>query len=188
MLGGPAPRQARLERPMRIARLTASDLEPYRALMLRAYADTPDAFTSTAEERAAEPPSWWLKRIADPAGLHVAFGGFDGDTLVATVALEFTSRPKVRHKALLIGMVVAAAARRRGVGRALLDAALAHCWARGGIRAVTLTVTQGNEAALALYRGAGFRPFGVEPMAIRTAAGYLSKVHMQLLAPAESEG
>lgn len=37
---------------MHVARLVASDLPRYRALMLHAYAAVPDAFTSTAEERA----------------------------------------------------------------------------------------------------------------------------------------
>jgi hypothetical protein len=30
--------------------------------MLRAYEVAADAFTSTPEERAAEPESWWVKR------------------------------------------------------------------------------------------------------------------------------
>jgi ribosomal protein S18 acetylase RimI-like enzyme len=78
-------------------------------------------------------------------------------------------------------MYVAPKARGRGAARALMDAALGHCRSRAGVVSVTLTVTHGNEPALALYRSAGFQQFGLEPMAIRTPAGYLSKVHMQLL-------
>ena len=40
---------------MRIAPLTASDAPQYRELMLEAYVQAADAFTSTAEERANEP-------------------------------------------------------------------------------------------------------------------------------------
>ena len=53
---------------MHVERLVASDVPRYRELMLHAYAAAPDAFTSTPEERSAEPDSWWLKRIADPSG------------------------------------------------------------------------------------------------------------------------
>ena len=36
----------------------------------------------------------------------VAFGDFEGSSLVGTVALEFSAKPKTKHKALVIGMYV----------------------------------------------------------------------------------
>lgn len=62
----------------------------------------------------------------------------------------------------------------------LVEAALDECRAREEVTSVTLTVTDGNEPAIALYSSVGFRSFGVEPMALKTADGYLSKMHMQL--------
>ena len=67
------------------------------------YAQAADAFTSTAEERAKEPLSWWVKRIAHPEGLCVAFGATEGSALMGTVALEYSAKPKTKHSALLIG-------------------------------------------------------------------------------------
>jgi ribosomal protein S18 acetylase RimI-like enzyme len=165
---------------MSVVRLTPSHVAEYRELMLRAYAQAPDAFTSTPEERAAEPESWWLNRIADPSQRSVAFGCFDGASLVGTVTVEFSPKPKTRHKAHVIGMFVAPEARGRGAARLLVEAALDLCRSREGVTSLTLTVTEGNEPAIALYRAVGFRSFGVEPMALRTPDGYLSKVHMQL--------
>jgi putative acetyltransferase len=56
------------------------------------------------------------------------------------------------------GMLVSAANRRRGAGRALLEAATA--WGRSiGAPALTLAVFTHNEAAIALYRSAGFVEF-----------------------------
>ncbi len=165
---------------MRVAPLTFTDVVSYRALMLEAYANAPDAFTSTPEERAAEPESWWSKRIADPSGMTAAFGAYDRGELVGTVALEFASKPKTRHKALLIGMYVRPGARGTGAGRSLVSAAVEHAKGRPGVKVITLTVTQGNAAAEGLYRSVGFQTFGVEPMAIRREGGYLSKVHMWL--------
>ena len=152
----------------------------YRSLMLEAYEFAADAFTSTADERAAEPESFWATRIADPTGMSAAFGAFDDQELVGTVALEFSEKPKTRHKALVIGMYVAPVARGTGAGRALLAAAVEYAKARDGIRLITLTVTEGNEPAVNLYRAAGFQTFGVEPMAILTPSGFKAKIHMWL--------
>jgi RimJ/RimL family protein N-acetyltransferase len=170
---------------MHVARLIASDVPRYRALMLHAYEAAPDAFTSSVEERAAEPESWWLNRIADRRSLSLAFGAFHGNNLVGTVTVEFSTRPKTRHKAHLLGMFVSESARGRGVGAALVRAALQAAAARPGIVVVTLTVTEGNAPAIALYESCGFRAFGVEPMAIATAGGFRSKVHMWLQLPSE---
>jgi ribosomal protein S18 acetylase RimI-like enzyme len=51
---------------------------------------------------------------------------------------------------------VSAAARRRGVGAELLRASVA-CARERGARVIALTTNERNEAALALYRSAGFR-------------------------------
>jgi RimJ/RimL family protein N-acetyltransferase len=163
---------------MVISPLRAHHATTYRHLMLQAYERDGDAFTSTGAERAAEPMAWWEKRIADPEGQHVAFGAFDGDTLLGSVAIEFSRKPKTRHKGMVIGMVVQPQARGAGLGKALLNAALQHADAVEGLAVLTLTVTQGNTPALKLYQNAGFQVFGTEPMAILTPAGLKAKVHM----------
>jgi GNAT superfamily N-acetyltransferase len=163
---------------MHVARLQPSDAIQYRKLMLEAYELAADAFTSTAEERAAEPESFWVKRIADPRALSAAFGAFEGAELVGTVALEFSAKPKTKHKALVIGMYVSPTARGKKAGRALLDAAVQHAKTMEGIILLTLTATDGNEPAINLYLSAGFEVFGTEPMAILTPTGYKAKVHM----------
>jgi len=55
----------------------------------------------------------------------------------------------------VVVIAVAPAHQGRGVGRALLAGTLASAW-RLGIRTVDLTVTEGNQAAVALYRRLGF--------------------------------
>lgn len=165
---------------MHVVALTAQDAPRYRALMLHAYEAAADAFTSTAEERAAEPESWWVKRLADPKGMSAAFGAIEDGKLVGTVTVEFSSKPKTRHKAHLIGMFVMESARGTGAGKALLAAALEAAKARPEVLVVTLTVTEGNLPATRLYESAGFKVFGVEPMAIATPGGFKSKVHMWL--------
>jgi GNAT superfamily N-acetyltransferase len=161
--------------------LSASDAPRYKALMLHAYEHDADAFTSTPEERAKEPDAWWVRRIADPHAMTLAFGARQGGDLVGTVALEFSAKPKTRHLALVVGMYVLPAWRGQGLGRRLLQAAIDHCVARGDILAMQLRLTEGNEPALRLYRRLGFAAYGLEPMAILTPSGFKSKVHMALV-------
>ena len=165
---------------MHVALLQPSNAPRYRALMLEAYELAADAFTSTAEERAAEPEAFWVKRIADPSGLSAAFGAFEGQELIGTVALEFAAKPKTKHKALVIGMYVTPAARGTGAGRALLMAAIEHTRTIEGLLLLTLTVTEGNTPAVNLYRSVGFQEYGIEPMAILTPSGFKGKVLMWL--------
>lgn len=163
---------------LRIVPLTLADAPAYRRLMLEAYEQAEDAFTSTRAEREAEPLAWWEKRIAPAGGLGQAFGAWAGDALVGSVALEYSAKPKTRHSALLIGMYVRPALQRRGVGRRLVQAAIAAAQARGGISALQLTVTEGNAPAIALYASLGFHTWGVEPQALRTAGGMRQRAYM----------
>jgi ribosomal protein S18 acetylase RimI-like enzyme len=60
-----------------------------------------------------------------------------------------------QRQAFVAFMAVEPHARRRGVGRLLLDAAEAEARARG-LPAIALMVTEDNDAARALYAAAGF--------------------------------
>ena len=163
---------------MNIITLTAADATRYRGLMLEAYTLAADAYTSTAQDRAREPDSWWVNRVADPSGLTVSFAAEIDGALVGTVALEYSSKPKTKHSVLVIGMYVRGAARRLGIGRALLQTALDHAATRPGVVVVELTVTEGNESAIAMYAAAGFHTWGTQPWAIATPSGMKGKVHM----------
>ncbi len=164
---------------MNIRRLVPADAWPYRTLMLEAYAKHPAAFTSSAEERGALPLKWWEARLdVAPDAATVVLGAFDGERLAGAAGIDFETRAKARHKATLFGMMVPAAARGRGVGQALVEAALALARARNGVLLVNLTVTEGNTKAQALYERCGFVVFGVEPLAVAVGTTFVAKVHM----------
>jgi RimJ/RimL family protein N-acetyltransferase len=173
---------------MRICTLIASDVSQYRELMLEAYALAADAFTTTAEERALEPESWWIKRIADPKGLGASFGAIDEERLVGTAAIEYSAKPKLKHAALVIGMYVRESARGKGIGKALLMAAMSHASQRPGTEVVMLTVTEGNAPAIRLYQNAGFQVWGIQPVAISTPSGYKGRVHMWCTLAGQARG
>ncbi len=90
----------------------------------------------------------------DPAsdGLWLAWGG--GGGLAGSVAVD-GSRSR-SDGARLRWFIVAAAFRRRGIGRQLLERAVAFC-ERTGSKRLHLWTFQGLDAARALYEQAGFR-------------------------------
>lgn len=164
---------------MNVQRLSPQHAPVYRALMLEAYAAHPDAFTSSAAERAALPIAWWEARLADgPTAGEVVFGVTEGSSLQGVAGLSFDSRAKARHKATLFGMYVPSALRGRGLGRSLVTSALDCARARPGVSVVQLTVTHGNTAAETLYQRCGFVAFGLEPLAVAVDGGFVSKLHM----------
>jgi len=97
---------------------------------------------------------------------------------VGTVAIEFSSKFKTKHKVHIVGMFVSAAHRGRGIGKALLHAVLEYARSHAFVRLVTLSVTEGNESAPTLYEACGFKQFCGEPMVILTPPGYKAKVLM----------
>ena len=163
----------------RISPLTPDHASQYRQLMLQAYANHPDAFTSTREERAALPLSWWRERLSsDSKSAEVVIAGWDGDEMVGVAGISFAQRQRESHKSTLFGMYVAPHARGAGLGRELVDAIVALARQRAGVRLIKLTVTQGNESARRLYDACGFVTFGVEPNAVAVDDGYVDKAHM----------
>jgi ribosomal protein S18 acetylase RimI-like enzyme len=162
-------------------RLVAADAPAYRALMLQAYAQHPDAFTSTLTERATLPLDWWAGRFGEgDSPDSLVMGAFAGESLVGAAGLSVEPRERLRHKATLYGMVVSAGHRRAGHGIALVHALLENARGRPALRVVQLTVTQGNAAAQALYERCGFTCFGVEPLAVALGDGFVTKVHLSI--------
>lgn len=166
---------------MNVRLLAVADAPAYRILMLEALQQNPDAFTSSAAERAVLPLSWWEARLGSSAdaATSLVIGAFDHRAeLVGLAGLEFETREKVRHKAHLFGMYVAPVARGQGAGAAMIGPLLDLARARAGVRMVRLTVTAGNQSAEQLYRHFGFVEFGLEPMAVAVGDGFVAKRHM----------
>lgn len=172
-----APRPSRDAPALDIRRLGADDAAAYRTLMLDAYARHPQAYTSSSDEGAVRPLSWWQQRL-DEGARSAVWGAHVGRRLVAVAGLQFAVRTKERHKATLFGMFVEPALRGRGIGRQLVEAVLQHARSLPQLRQVQLTVTEGNDDARALYERCGFVAYGVEPCAVVVDGHDLAKVHM----------
>lgn len=79
-----------------------------------------------------------------------------------TQAIGYVILRSVADEAEILSIGVVPASRRAGVGRALLDAALADA-ASAGAAAVFLEVGEDNPSARAMYRAVGFMPVGRRP-------------------------
>ena len=142
-----------------VRRFAPDEWQLYRELRLGALQESPEAFGSTYAHEAGLSESDWASRLS--RGAHST----QDLPLVAEVNEEPCGLAWVRLEgeapaiARLYQMWVVPARRRQGVGRALLEAAVA--WARAaGARAVALDVTCDNADAIGLYASVGFIPTG----------------------------
>ena len=143
-----------------------------------------------AENVASEPEGWlitdgaWrtaaderrylraLRRYSDAA----VFVAEAEDGIVGRLSLGRDPHPASRHVADL-GLMVAADHRRQGIGRALLERAVAWA-AEVGVRKLELHVFPHNEGAIALYESFGFRREGYRQGHYRRGRDYVDAVLM----------
>jgi putative acetyltransferase len=148
------------------------------------------ALVALAEAVGAEPEGWlisdsrWRSVGSERRYLRAVRRHPDAAVFVAEVAGEIVGRlsvardphPASRHVADL-GLMVAADARRRGVGWALLDQAVE--WARpAGVRKLELHVFPHNEPAVRLYERFGVVREGVRRGHYRRKGEYVDAILM----------
>ena len=151
-----------------------------------------DQLTRLAAAVSAEPEGWlisvagewrsagderrYLKALRryPHAAVYVAERG-DG-TLVGRLSIGRDPHPASTHVAD-VGLMVAADARRQGVGTAMLQAAVD--WARGaGVRKIELHVFPWNDAAIRLYEAFGFEREGFRKGHYRRGSDYVDAILM----------
>ena len=110
---------------------------------------------------------------------HPQFVALVDGRVVGWCNISSLGRPVYAHGGVL-GMGIVAEHRGRGIGEALMRAALDQARANGLTR-VELTVREDNERAIALYRRLGFVDEGVKRNAIRVDGVYTNLLCMALL-------
>lgn len=109
----------------------------------------------------------------------VVFGAFDGG-LVGSVGVYRDPKHKAVHRAHIWGMYVTPEYRRRGIGRALLLAAVDHARSQPGVLQAHLGVTDAAPEARRLYEIFGFRRWGTEPRYLRHGDRFVDSHHLVL--------
>jgi GNAT superfamily N-acetyltransferase len=148
-------------RHFEVRRLGWPDMAVFRDIRREAIADNQDAFGISLGEELAHNDAWYLDKMEID---HVLGGSDQTGALKGVVALTKRHMGHRKGVAALSGMYVTPTARRSGLSRLLLDAAISEAFRDG--RSVLLAVTIINDTAIRLYLSAGFREWkSFEPQA-----------------------
>ncbi len=146
-----------------ISALTAVDAATYNDFLRRGVLAHPDTLRISPGDLERTP----FSTHDGPEGSTFVARSPSGAWLgVATVERE-SGREKRRHIAWVLRMYVLAEASGAGIGRTLLERAIARARELPGVQKCNLTVAAHNERAVRLYAGLGFREFSREPDAFR---------------------
>lgn len=161
-----------------IRRLIEGDAEALFALRREALVEAPLAFLASPEDDMASSVEAVQAMLRGETGA-VVFGAFDG-ALAGMAGLYRERALKAAHKVHFWGFYVREAARGRGFGRRLVEAALENARTMKGVTSVHLSVSAAAPQAKALYERAGFQVWGREPEALSHNGRTVAEDHMVL--------
>jgi putative acetyltransferase len=161
----------------RIRNAEPSDAEQLTRLAAAVSAEPEGWLISVAGEwRSAGDERRYLKALRRYPHAAVFVAERDDGTIVGRLSIGRDPHPASTHVAD-VGLMVAADARRQGVGTAMLEAAVG--WAReAGVRKIELHVFPWNEAAIKLYEAFGFEREGFRKGHYRRGSGYVDAILM----------
>ncbi len=168
---------------MEVRILTQKDAEAFWKLRLRALQEDPESFGASYTEILERGIAGSTQNLTKPnENWHddVTFGAFDGKTLVGTAGFKREEMIKARHKGVIWGMYVPKELRRQGIGKALLEAAIAHARDLKGLEQINLNVVLTSKEARHLFIALGFETWGVEHHALKLHDRYFDQEHMTL--------
>jgi len=167
---------------LEIRPLTEDDALAWRELRLRMLRDHPDVFGSSHEEFERESLEEVARRMRERNSPpdNALFGAFVNGALIGTTGVHREEGAKDRHKAIIWGVYTAPEARGSGVGRALMEAAIARARKTTGVERLNLAVATHNTAARALYISLGFTSWGLERHALKLPDRYIDEEYYAL--------
>jgi RimJ/RimL family protein N-acetyltransferase len=171
----PAAREPVGQAAFRIREARAGDAPALVALARRVGSEPEGWLITTTDWRSAAEERRYLRSVRRYAHAAVFVAETDAG-IVGRLSIGRDPHPASAHVADL-GLMVEAAHRRRGIGQALLDAAVV--WARGaGVTKIELHVFPHNEPAIALYERYGFEREGYRKRHYRRPEGFVDAILM----------
>jgi acetyltransferase len=178
---------------VRIEALAAVEAAAARPALIALLRDSVDGGASVGFlpplDEAEAAAYWRAVEAAVASGSRVLLAARDGaGVLVGSAQLALETRPNGRHRAEVMKVMVLGAARRQGIGRALMDGCERE--ARRRCRTTLVLDTRAGDPSERLYVAAGWTRAGAIPRYARSAGGALhaSAFYYRLLDDAGSEG
>ncbi len=165
---------------MNIRRLTENDAQALYCFRLHALEVEPKSFRESHEELRKVAVATYAERLGTGGDDNFVLGAFEGSEMIGMVGFYRELPLKCRHKGWIWGMFVDRSQRGKGIGRALLTAALERARKVPGLAQVRLTVSTTQDAARKLYVSCGFRVFGVEQQAMCVNGEFVDEEQMGL--------
>jgi ribosomal protein S18 acetylase RimI-like enzyme len=104
-------------------------------------------------------------------GSKLLFAAKNGGVLIGTAQLQLEPRPNGLHRAEVSKLMVLSSARRRGIGRTLMQAVEAEAFRLG--RTTLILDTREGDPSETLYRALGWQLAGIIPGYARSSNGHL---------------
>ena len=167
---------------MEVRKLTETDAEAFWNIRLRALRDNPESFGASYEEfleRGIAGIAQGLRK-RDTAPDDATFGAFEGTTLVGIAGFRREVEVKRHHKGIIWGMYVPQEMRGKGIGKALLQAAIAYAKTLPGLEKINLSVVLTSKEAHQLFIAQGFETYGLERDALKLHDRYFDQELMTL--------
>jgi RimJ/RimL family protein N-acetyltransferase len=167
-----------------VIRLTPDDVPRFLRIRRRMLEVAPWAFSATPESDKGLDADFMAASLAgEESAVFAVEGEGDGSAppeLVATAGIVRASPEKFAHRARVWGVFVEPEQRGRGLGRAVMAAAvdLARTWE--GVDFVDLAVSERSPAGRSLYEALGFEAWGREPEVTVHAGRRWDEIHMTL--------
>ena len=167
---------------MEVRRLTEADAAAFWNIRLRALRDNPESFGASYEEILERGIAGMMQglRKRDAAPDDVTFGAFDGKTLDGIAGFRREEEVKRRHKGIIWGMYVPQELRGKGIGKALLQAAITYARTLPGLEQINLSVVLTDKEARHLFISQGFETYGLERHALKLHDHYFDQELMTL--------
>jgi len=161
------------EADFEIRQLSEGDVDAYRALRLEALQKASDAFGASFEDESRHSDDFFWDRLKNSP----VMGAFaDDSALVATVGFYRNASKKREHVGRIWGVYTKPDYRGLGLSKGLLEHIILH--STKDVELLQLGVSAQNEAALGMYKNAGFEEYGVEKKARKIDGQYYDEILM----------
>lgn len=158
-----------------------ADLDAFWQLRLKALLDHPNAFGSDYASSKESGPSYTERGYFD-GGINSLFAAFSPGGELIGQAGTFAEVGKRSHIAHIISVYVHPDHRGHEIGSDLVQQCIDHLSSFSAITSIRISVNAANVSALRIYERLGFKAWGEEPDAIRTADGSChNELHMVLV-------